>query len=505
MTRPMARVFVVAVLAFTGLFAAAAHAEAPRLIPAPATLETNHGKPFAVTPDTRIVARDDARDVAEQLAGVLRRSTGFPLPVVRRGGHGRAIALELDHAPRLGREGYRLDVSHGGARLRATTTEGLFRGVQTVRQLLPARVEADTVQPGPWTLPAVRIEDRPRYAFRGSLLDPARHFLTVDEIKRYIDLIAMYKVNVLHLHLTDDQGWRIQIDSWPRLAEIGGSSELGGGPGGYYTKADYAEIVRYAAERYITIVPEIEFPGHTGAILKSYPDLCPSTGCRPTEEVFGFLDDVIREVAEMTPGPYVHIGGDEAYSTTPEDYLAFLERAEDIVYSHGKTMIGWGEIANTPLRTETIAQYWGTGLAYPPGASDLARRAVQMGVKLLMSPADRIYLDMKYTADTPLGLDWAGLVEVQDAYSWEPATHIEGVGEGDILGVEAPLWGETVEDIDDAEFLAFPRLPGAAEIGWSPAQGRWWEEYRLRLAAQGPRWHALSVNFYRSPQVPWEP
>jgi hexosaminidase len=478
----------------------------PRIVPAPATMATLPESPFIITPETRIAVPDDAPDavsVAAYLADILRRSTGYPIPVVPGGDAAGAIALDLAGPGGLGSEAYSLTVHSSGVRLSAATAEGLFRGVQTMRQLLPPQVESASVQPGPWPMQTVRIIDHPRFDWRGGMLDPARHFLTVGEVKRYIDLISLYKINVLHLHLTDDQGWRIQIDGWPRLTTVGGSTDGSGGPGGYYTKADYREIVQYAADRYITIVPEIEFPGHTGAMLRAYPELCPDTGCRPSEELFAFLDDVIGEVAEMTPGPYIHIGGDETFGTTPEDYIQYLERAEDIVYAHGKRMIGWGEIANTPLRDGTVAQYWGGPTPYPPDAEGLARIAADEGAPLIMSPADRVYLDMKYDPSTPVGLDWAGYVEAEQSYSWDPATRVDGVGEQDVLGIEAPLWGETVRNIDDAELLTFPRLPGAAEVGWSPRYGRAWDEYRLRLATQGLRWDVMGINYHRSPQVPW--
>jgi hexosaminidase len=478
----------------------------PTVIPKPASIERS-GQPFCLTSGTRIEAENNSPEavrVANYLAALLRRSTGYELPV-RSGGHGPAIYLDLEGS---GDEAYRLTVSSSHVRLEAGTAEGLFRGVQTLRQLLPAKVESASVQPGPWTLPGVRVSDRPRFAWRGAHLDVARHFFSVDEVKRYIDLVSQYKVNVLHLHLTDDQGWRIVIDSWPRLATVGGS------PGGYYTKGDYREIVRYAADRYVTVVPEIDTPGHTNAALASYAELncngvAPplytgtdvgfSSLCVEKEITYRFLDDVIRELAELTPGAYLHLGGDEATATSDEDYLTFLERLQPIVARHGKRMIGWEEIAKAPLRPGTLVQYWSTATG-----SELARQAVAQGVKLVMSPAGHAYLDVKYDPSTPLGLAWAGFVEVRDSYEWEPAALVDGVGKRDVAGVESALWSETLEDIGDVEFMAFPRLPGLAEIAWSPRRARNWDEYRLRLAAHGRRWEAQGVNFYRSPQVPWE-
>lgn len=485
---------------------------APTVIPKPASVERS-GQPFRLTSDTRIEVETrspEAVRVANYLTALLRRSTGYELPV-RSSDRGPAISLDLNGSDG---ESYRLTVSSSHVRLEAGTAEGLFRGVQTLRQLLPPRVESASVQPGPWTVPGVRVADRPRFAWRGAHLDVARRFFSVDEVKRYSDLLSQYKVNVLHLHLTDDQGWRIVIDGWPRLAMVGGGTEVGGGPGGYYTKSDYREIVRYAADRYMTVVPEIDTPGHTNAALASYAELncngvAPplytgsrvgfSSLCVDKDITYRFLDDVIRELAELTPGVYLHLGGDEATETSDEDYLTFLERVQSIVARHGKWMIGWEEIAKAPLRPGTLVQHWSTATG-----PELARQAAAQGVKLVMSPANHAYLDMKYDPSTPLGLSWAGFVEVRDSYEWDPAGLVDGAGERDVAGVESALWTETVPDFDDVEFMAFPRLPGLAEIGWSPRGGRSWDEYRLRLAAHGPRWEAQGVNFYRSPQVPWE-
>ncbi|HEX6471704.1 MAG TPA: beta-N-acetylhexosaminidase [Streptosporangiaceae bacterium] len=490
----------------------------PQVIPAPASMTAIPGVSYEVTRHTRITATPGrAARVATSLATVLRRSTGYRLPVVASPGAGHGISLALSGARGLGQEGYTLDVARDGVRLRAHTAEGLFRGAQTLRQLLPPQVESPTVRTGPWIVPGVRITDRPRFGWRGAMLDVSRHFFSVAEVERYIDLAALYKINMLHLHLADDQGWRIMIDSWPRLATYGGGTEVGGGPGGYYTKADYAEIVRYAAARYITVVPEIDMPGHTNAALASYAELnCDgvapprytgtevgfSSLCVGKDITYRFIDDVVRELAAMTPGPYIHIGGDEAHSTAHDDYVTFIDRVRDIVARHGKTMVGWKEIADAAIAPGSVAQFWAST---HPGAEDAAqaRAAVERGAKVLMSPCDKTYLDMKYTATTPFGLSWCGIVEAQDSYTWDPARIVDGVTDADIRGVEAPLWSETIDDIGDAEFMAYPRLAGIAEIGWSPATGRSWDDYRLRLAAQGPRWDALGVNFYRSPQVPW--
>jgi hexosaminidase len=403
----------------------------------------------------------------------------------------------------LGEEGYELSITPDSIQLRANCAAGLFYGVQTLRQLLPGG------HSGSIRLPAVSIRDLPRFDWRGTMLDVARHFFSVDDVKRYIDLISHYKMNRLHLHLSDDQGWRIEINSWPRLTEIGGSTQVGGQKGGYYTQEQYKEIVAYARSRHVTIVPEIDTPGHTNAALASYAELNSSeeapvlyegtqvgfsTLWIKSEITYKFLNDVIGELATLTPTPYIHIGGDEARSTPEEEYKYFIKRVQEIVASHGKIAVGWSEIGEAELLPGTIAQIW------IPAGYENARR---QGAKMILSPASKIYLDMKYDPSSPLGLDWAGLVSVKDAYDWEPGSFMEGLDEGDILGLEAPLWTETILTMKDIEYMAFPRLPGIAELAWSP-RDRSWEEYRRRLAAHGKHMEALEINYFKSPDVDWE-
>jgi hexosaminidase len=469
------------------------------VIPKPVSVALGRGA-FVVGPATSVSVSPETpelRRVADGLAGALA------VPV----GPGGAVALELDAGrPGLGAEGYELAVTPKGVRLVARTPAGLFHGVQTIRQLLPAD--------GSRRIPAVTIRDYPRFAWRGAMLDVARHFFPARDVKRFIDLIALYKVNRLHLHLSDDQGWRIAIDSWPRLASHGGSTAVGGGKGGYYTRRQYSAIVAYARSRYVEVVPEIDMPGHVHAALSSYPTLAcdgkPSplyTGidvgfsslCIGKDLTYSFVDDVVGELAALTPGPWFHVGGDEAAATKTGDYVRFVGRVQKIVQRHGKRVIGWEEIGRAKLDAGTLVQHWNVD----PAKTELSRRAVEQGAKVIMSPAQKAYLDMKYDPSTNLGLTWAGYTSVRDSYTWDPGRQVAGVGSRDVAGVEAPLWSETARTIADVEYLAFPRLIGIAEIGWSPARGRSWAEYRLRLAAQGPRLAAMGVNFYRAPEVPW--
>lgn len=485
---------------------------AHRVIPAPASIHLT-GETFTLTRSSAIRADAGAEPVAEELARLIRTSTGFAIPVSAAGGAAPAgsISLKMSGEAALGEEGYRLEATPHSVTLTAHRPPGLFRGVQTLRQLLPAGIEAEesVTRKGPWTIPAGTVADRPRFAWRGAMLDVARHFFTVHEVKQYIDALALYKINVLHLHLSDDQGWRIEIRSRPGLAALGGGTQVGGGPGGFYTQADYAEIVRYAASRYITVVPEIDMPGHTNAALVAFPALscgkrppAPYTGievgfsalCVDGEETYRLVDDVVRELAALTPGPYIHLGGDEVEALTPAEYARFIERVQGIVARHGKRMVGWEEVAKAALHPTTLVQQW---------RSDSAGAALRQGVKLILSPSTRAYLDMKYTPATEPGLAWAAHIEVRDAYDWDPATFLRGAGEGDVAGVEAPLWTETMKNITAVHFMAFPRLPALAEVAWSPAAARSWESFRLRLASHAPRWDLLGINYYRSPQIPW--
>ncbi|HEV7899234.1 MAG TPA: beta-N-acetylhexosaminidase [Planosporangium sp.] len=486
------------------------------VVPAPVTVRPAGGTIFTLTPGTPIFVADGARDVGGYLAGILRRSTGYRLPVTeaRGGAPARGISLLLTGAdPSVGDQGYQLDVTAKTVVIRAQSPAGLFAGVQTLRQLLPAGVESATVRKGPWVIGGGRIVDHPRFAYRGAMLDVARHFHPPSTIVRYIDELALYKVNHLHLHLTDDQGWRIMIDGWPRLASYGGSTQVGGGKGGYLTKADYAAIVAYAKSRYITIVPEVDMPGHVNAALASYAELnCDgkapplytgidvgfSSLCASKEITYKFIDDVVGELAALTPGPYLHVGGDEAHSTKPADYATMMNRVQQIVANHGKSALAWNQIVGATPLPSTVAQYWDTTRSAPDVAA-----AARRGTKLLLSPANKAYLDMKYDANTPLGLSWAGYVEVKDAYDWDPGAYLNDVSASSILGVEAPLWTETIVTLRDIEYMAFPRLAALAELGWSPASAHDWSAFRVRLGSQGQRWEAQGINFYRSPQIPW--
>jgi hexosaminidase len=477
------------------------------LIPKPISILLGDGE-FLLTPDTKIIANTADNEIASignLISEDLQPASGSRLAIANAGrGHDhRNIQIRLNGDTTLGDEGYELTIKTDSIFLSANHPAGLFYAVQTLRQLLPAD------RSGALSLPAVSIRDMPRFTWRGAMLDVSRHFFGVEDVKHYIDLISHYKLNRLHLHLSDDQGWRLEIKSWPRLMKVGSSTQVGGGGGGYYTQEQYQEIVEYARSRYVVIVPEIDTPGHTNAALASYAELNSSEEAPAlyegtqvgfstlwinSEITYQFLDDVIRELAALTPTPYIHIGGDEARSTPEQDYKKFIERMQKIVVSHGKIPIGWNEIGETKLLPGTIIQQW-AGAGY--------QNAKGQGAKIILSPAKKVYLDMKYDASTPLGLDWAGLISVQDAYDWEPGSYMEGLEESDILGLEAPLWTETVRTMKDIEYMTFPRIIGVAELAWSP-KGQKWQEYRQRLAAHGNYMKAMGINFFKSPDVDWE-
>lgn len=485
------------------------------VVPLPSSIQLVAPDTFTVDSTTVVVVASGAGPEAERIAGTLVYLLGGPLAAPARTlaagetAPANSIHLSIDPSKNTGPESYELVVARDRVTLTAPAPNGLFYGTQTLRQLLPWSVEHRGAINRRLRIPGARITDAPRFAWRGAMLDVSRHFIDAEAVKRYIDLLALYKLNRLHLHLADDQGWRIEITSRPNLAAIGGSSQVGGGPGGYFTKAQFADIVAYATSRFITIVPEIDMPGHTNAALASYPELnCDgvspplytgirvgfSTLCVTKEETYTWVNDVVREIAAMVPTPYFHMGGDEVQKLTHDQYLRFVERVQGIITANGKQMIGWGETAPAKLAPGTIVQHW---------KRDSSAMHVARGGKVILSPAARTYLDMKYDSTTVLGLRWAGLIEVRDAYDWNPAALIPEIPESGVLGVEAPLWAETLVKLEDYEYMAFPRLISIAEVGWSPQSARSWDSFRARLAEHGPRLSALGVNFYRSPQVPW--
>jgi hexosaminidase len=474
-----------------------------RVVPQPVAL-TAYAGTFVLGAATAIHASVGAEPIAADLAAYLKQQTGLAVPV--DGGADAPIQLMLQAAggdSALGTEGYQLTVSPTSIKLTAANAAGLFHGVQTLRQLVTAdhKVQAGV------------ITDHPRYAYRGVMLDVARHFFSVADVKAYIDAAALYKVNEFHLHLTDDQGWRLTVPDYPKLASVGGATQVGGGPGGFYSPADLKAIVDYAASRYMTVIPEIDMPGHVGAAVHAYPDLAcdghkhgavttvsPAFDslCTGRESTYRFVDSATGAAADATPGPLLHMGGDEAQALNPTQYNGFVKRAQDLVAAHGRTPIAWAEAATAPLLPQTVLEYWDSQHPLPAIAQAAAR-----GSKLIMAPGDHAYLDQQYTPGFPLGLHWAGYIPLSKSYNWDPVTVLPGVPPTSVLGVEAPLWTETVKSLADAETLAFPRLPAIAEIGWSAPVTHDWKTFAQRLGKQGPLWDRLGIKYYKSPEVPW--
>ena len=481
-----------------------------QLVPLPRQLTESVGL-LELGAGARLVADASHNGLAELLARVLRRSTGFDWPVVAPPAAAGDIELQLaSELVSLGDEGYRLAVTDR-VTLRAAKAAGFFYGSMTLRQLMPPEVEAQSVQAKvAWRVSQVQIEDSPRYGWRGLTVDVARHFLPVEDIKRLIELAAYHKLNRFHLHLSDDQGWRIEIKSWPKLAKIGGGTQVGGGSGGFFTQQQYKDLVAFADAHYMILIPELDMPGHVQAALASYGELNvdgepkpPYTGTDVgfSSLVFGdpdtlrFVDDVLGELAALTTGPYLHIGGDEAKATPPAEYKAFLSRVGRIVQKHGKVAAAWCEAGEAELPPGSLLQDWRDGCV---GSA----RGAKNGMQVIASPAKHAYLDMKYDETTPQGVRWAGFVELQQAYEWQPV--VPGVPDTAIVGIESALWTEQIQNRAEADYMLFPRLAGHAELAWSGAVHNF-AEYRRRLAHHGKRLSALGVNFYRSPQVAWEP
>ncbi|MDQ1025101.1 hexosaminidase [Streptomyces umbrinus] len=493
-----------------------------KVLPQPAEVRTTAGVAFDLESDDAVHATGgsgDAKAAADFLAGLLRKPTGYALPVrsLAAGAEPDGIVMALGGNNSVTQaEGYQLDVTSRSVTVRADDRAGLFNGIETLRQLLPVKVERQQRMPGPWRIQGGRITDAPRYGYRGAMLDVGRHFLPKTDVEKYIDTIARYKINYLHLHLVDDQGWRIEIKEWPELAKIGGSTGTGGLLGGFYTQEDYRNIVQYAWARGVTVIPEIEGPDHMHSALASYAKLTcdgkalePYTGwgkspdgglCLDNPTTYEFLDEVIGEIAALTPGPYIHVGGDEAAGRSQAEMDGYFEKVAKLVEKHGKKVFGWQEAAGS-LPAKSVTEFW-----VPGNNEDRIIASAKAGGKVVMAPAMHTYLDQKYTdsyPEYPLGQTWAGPTSVQSSYDWKPEEQIAGLPATSIAGVEAPLWTETVFGINQAENLAFPRLLSIAEIGWAKASSHDWNTFKPRLAAQGPRLRESRVNYYLSPEVPW--
>jgi hexosaminidase len=531
------------------------------IVPKPVSATIGSGR-FTLTRGARIVSAPGANAAAElpvagDLAAYLRPSTGYRLRTVigppRPGDIFLAIGDPGTLRPGRRAEGYQLVTTASGVKIEAPTAHGLYNGVQTFRQLLPAWVNSPAVLPGPWTTPVVTITDYPRYPYRGLLLDIARHYEPASAVEKLIGQIAAYKIDVLHLHLSDDQGFRLAIKGFPRLTAIGSRGSVGTGgrladPGGFWTQAQYRAVVADAAAHFITVVPEVDSPGHNNAIIMSeysdagnpalpadpraidcgafkpphwdytenvgYSALCP--GSRDT---WAIMMAIIGQLTAITPGPYYHLGGDEVPASLlgPAKYAAFINKEAGIVTKRGKTVMGWADIAGkgTHPPAGSIAEYWQPAGGTSPG-SITGREAVAKHMKIVMAPANHTYLDQKYivgarsSVPPALGMNWACPrgCDVSSAYNWNPGGFVSGVTDRNVIGVEGAMWGETVANLANADYMVFPRLLALAEISWSPPAHRTaaspaYHDFLRRLGGQGARLQAAGVNFYPSPQVPW--
>lgn len=506
------------------------------LIPQPVRLEVQRGV-FELRADTRIWADSALAPTAKWLSTALAPATGFALPVSESPARSAGvIRLRLDASlERLGPEGYLLEVTPEQIEIRALAPAGAFYAGQTLRQLLPAAIYSKQPRSGvSWTVPCVRIEDRPRFVWRGALIDVARHFMPKETILKFIDLLAVHKMNSLQLHLTDDQGWRIEIKRYPKLTGIGSirketrvgherdAKGFDGKPhGGYYSQADIREIVEYARLRHVRLVPEIEMPGHAQAAIASYPELGNtrerlevSTHWGVHKNIFNvnestieFLQNVLAEVLELFPGEFIHIGGDEVptdqWKSSPQAQALmrklgfksevqlhgwFIGRMNEFLVSRGRRLVGWDEILEGGAPAGAVVMSWrGTkgGIA-----------AVRAGHDVVMAPNTYTYFDYYQSRDPGEPLAIGGFLPLEKVYEFNPVpAELTSEEVGRILGAQGQLWTEYIPTPRQLEYMAFPRLAALAEVVWTPQAQRDWSGFLARLRRHVERLEALEVNF----------
>ncbi len=505
------------------------------IIPVPVKIESRTGH-FQLKEDARIVIigkTQRSAQVGRYLQRMLQPATGFEWPIENSPLAGD-IVLKLDSRIEE-EEGYELEITTDNVVIVAKQANGLFYGVQSLRQLLPSAIENEDVTETEWQAPCVFIEDYPSYSWRGMHLDVCRHFFPKEFIKKYIDLLAMHKMNKFHWHLTEDQGWRIEIKQYPKLQEIAAwrDSTLvghysdqpptydGERYGGYYTQDDVKEIVFYAAARFVEVIPEIEMPGHSTAALAAYPEL----GCTPgpfqtattwgvfedvycpKEETFTFLENVLSEVFTLFPSKYIHIGGDECpkvrweNSSFCQDLMAregiadehelqsyFIRRMEGFINANGKQLIGWDEILEGGLAPNATVMSWrGTegGIA-----------AAQQGHDVIMTPTSNCYLDYYQAAPEGEPLAIGGYLPVDSVYAYEPTPAVLTEEEAKyILGAQGNVWTEYIPTPEHAEYMAFPRGIALSEVTWSQASAKDYENFRLRFQSHAERLDVIGVNY----------
>ncbi len=513
----------------SGDHAAAPVAATPSLIPAPATLQTADGQ-FVVDTATRIRAEGEAAQrVAKLFNGFLAKGKRPEIPLADAGNGG--IRFEIAAGASPSPEGYVLDVKTDGIVVRAADERGLFYGAATLLQLLtPADGDKVAVR-------ALHIEDAPRFGWRGAMLDSARHFQSVDEIKRLLDAMALLKLNVFHWHLTDDQGWRIEIPKYPKLIGIGSCRIPAGDAGidpatgkpapycGFYTQAQVRDVVAYAAARHIEVMPEFDVPGHAVAAVAAYPQLGVTGKSLPVsnewgvnsnlfnteEDTYRFFEDVLGEMVKLFPGRYVHIGGDEAvkdqWIASPriqqqmkaqgaKDEMAMqglmVARLEKFLAAHGKRLIGWDEILEGKLPESATVMSW--------RGTEGGLEAAKQGHDVVMSPSSDLYFDYLQTrsANEPPGRP--SIIEMKQVYAFEPVpAGLPADKQPHILGLQANMWTEHSRTFARVQHNLFPRLAAVAETGWTPKDRKDYASFLARLPAQLPRWRAQDVEYARTP------
>ena len=496
-------------------------APVPAVIPAPAAIVAGRGT-FRLEDGASVVAGDErALPVARYLVELLAKTRGLALEVAASPAAPGAVRLELDPVDRGSPEAYTLDVTDGGVTVRASDPHGLFYGAVTLWQL----ATADATNTGSASIPQLSIEDAPRFAWRGFMLDSARHYQPPEFIRHLIDWMALHKLNVLHWHLTDDQGWRLEIRQYPELTRTGAWRQPAGAGnppayGGYYTQAEVRELVAYAASRFVTVVPEIELPGHAQAAIASYPRL--GTGGTPhvspdwgvhdwlfnaDETTLAFLEGVLAEVIELFPGEFVHVGGDEAvkdrWENSPRvqarirelglaDETAlqgwFVARIGRFLDSHGRRLIGWDEILESGIPARAGIMSW----RGPEGAIEAARA----GHDVVMAPAPTLYLDYLQSDSPREPPGRPTLVTLEDVYRYEPVpAGLSPTEAARILGAQVNAWTEHMRLPERLEHQAFPRAAALAEVTWSQASSRDWPGFLARLGAQFARYRTLGIHF----------
>jgi len=516
----------------------------PTLLPRPAHQEFTDGE-FELTPDSALSAHPDLVQPAQRLQERLRAATGFLLPLdVAEEASDIPAAIRLDLDPALAAEGFALETTPRAVRIAAATDRGAHWAAQALLQLFPAAVHRRSPAPGiRWIAPATRVADAPKFPWRGAMLDVVRHFAPTRDVLRFIDLLAMHRLNTLHLHLTDDQGWRVEIARYPRLTEVGGwrpgtqlgaahGSDTDGRPhGGYYTQDDIREIVAYAGARGITVVPEIELPGHAQAAVAAYPELgvgddAPTTpwtlwGINPVifnveESTIGFLGDVLDEVIDLFPSEYICIGGDECpkiqwvedertqermreLGLHDEEELQswFVSRIGQHLASRGRKLLGWDEILEGGLADGATVLSWRGRVG--------ALTAARSGNDVVACPEDTVYLDYRESDLPSEPIPTGTVTTVEKAYSFDPVPAELDVEQAKhVLGGQANLWTEHIDSMRGLDYRAFPRLSAVAEALWTTGD-RDYEEFAPRLAEHLARLDAAGVEYrHADGPRPWQ-